>query len=40
MMINNKLKVGVEKTKNITEIQGVNTVEQLNQLNTQITHDN
>ena len=40
MMINNKLKVGVEKTKNITEIQGVNTVEQLNQLNTQIIHDN
>ena len=34
MMIDNKLKVGVEKTKNIAEIQGVNTVEQLHQINT------
>jgi len=32
MILENKLKVGVEKTKNITEIQGVNTIEQLQQL--------
>ncbi len=32
MILENKLKVGVEKTKNITEIQGVNTIEQLQEL--------
>ena len=32
MVLEKKLKVGVEKTKNITEIQGVNTIEQLLQL--------
>ena len=32
-IIENKLKVGIEKTKNIPEIQGVNTIEQLNLLN-------
>ena len=32
LMINNGGKIGLEKTKNIVEIQGVNTVEQLTYL--------
>ena len=40
LMINNGGKIGLEKTKNIVEIQGINTVEQLTHLGKKIEENN